>query len=200
MEYRVLGALEAFGPDGRPAGLGGPKQRAVLACLLANYNQAVSSDKLIDAVWGDTTPADPKSALQTYVSRLRKLLGEDSIGARGSGYLLRVGPDDVDALVFERLVHEAGSALDRRNHAAAIERYEHGLALWRGDAYADFMYADFARGESERLEELRRTAIENRLQVLLDQGRHREALPDLEQALAEEPLRERLWALYMVAL
>jgi predicted ATPase/DNA-binding SARP family transcriptional activator len=200
VDYRVLGPLEAVSEEGEPVRLGGSRQRAVLACLLTRHNQVVSTDRLIEATWGDDPPSSPKSALQTYVSRLRKALGDGAIRAKAPGYVLRLGPDELDAAVFERLVDDGRRAAELKNLAAAVERFDAALELWNGEAYADFAYADFARGEAERLEELRRTVIEDRFAALLEQGKHREAVPGLERALDDQPLRERLWGLAMIAL
>ncbi|HUG08107.1 MAG TPA: BTAD domain-containing putative transcriptional regulator [Acidimicrobiia bacterium] len=200
MQYRALGSLEAISPDGELVPLGGVKQRRVLACLLVHHNEVVSADRLIDVTWGTDIPASPKSALQTYISRLRKNLGEEAISAKSPGYVLRVGPDDLDALVFERLVADGRRMAELGSHESAVERFDAGLAMWSGEAYADFLYEDFARGEAERLQELRRSAVEDRLESLIELGRHREAIPRLEQALEENPLRERLWHAFMVAL
>ncbi len=201
VQYRVLGPLEAVSNNGESAALGGMKQRTVLACLLLHHNEIVSTDALIDATWSeDDVPASPRSALQTYVSRLRKQLGDGAIGARQSGYVLRVGPDDLDASVFERLALEGKRAAEAGQHTQAVERLDAALAMWGGEPYAEFTYLDFARGEAERLHELRRSVEEDRLQALLDLQRHREVIPALDKALELHPLRERLWVLYMTAL
>jgi predicted ATPase/DNA-binding SARP family transcriptional activator len=200
VEYRVLGPIEAVGEDGRSLALGGLRQRAVLGCLLIHANQVVSTDRLIDAVWEDDPPLDPLATLRTYLSRLRKAVGAESLVQKANGYLIRTGPDDLDALVFERLLQEARRAVDSGQPDVAIERLDLALGMWSGDAYADFSYSEFARREIERLDELRTAAIEDRLHLLVETGRAREAVPELEAALDDHPLREGLWASYMTAL
>src|SRR5205809_5139394 len=102
MEFRVLGSLEVLERGGRLP-LGGPKQREVLAHLLLQANSVVAADSLIDDIWGDEPPDAARSALQAYVSRLRKVLGPDRLEGRSPGYVLNVAPGEVDASLFERL-------------------------------------------------------------------------------------------------
>src|SRR5881397_741188 len=103
MEYRVLGPLEALGSAG-PLPLGGAKQRAVLALLLLNANRVVSRERLIDELWGDDPPETAVASVQVYVSRLRKLLGSETLVTRPPGYVLLAEPESVDLQRFERLV------------------------------------------------------------------------------------------------
>ena len=132
MRFGVLGPLVVSDGEG-PLPLGGPKQRVVLAHLVLGANQVVSSDRLIDAVWGEDLPEEPKSTLRVYVSRLRSALGPETIEGRPPGYLLHTEPDEVDAVRFEELLREA-----RRNTVdprTTVETLDEALELWReGDA------------------------------------------------------------------
>ena len=123
MEFRLLGPLEVLGDDGAPIPLGGKRPRALLALLLLNANDVVSTDRLVDGVWGDQPPASAQSALQVHVHALRKALGADRIVTQAPGYLVRAEPEELDVDRFERLV-KSGSAAD----------LEQALGLWRGTA------------------------------------------------------------------
>src|SRR6476619_15585 len=103
MEYRVLGPLEVREGD-RPLALGGTKQRALLALLILNANHVVSVERLIDELWGESPPETAVTSVRVYVSRLRKLLPEESLITRPPGYMLEVEPQNVDLIRFERLV------------------------------------------------------------------------------------------------
>ena len=108
MEFRILGPLEVF-DDGRSVDVGAAKQRALLAFLLLNANRVVSSDRLIDALWGERAPGTAQKALQVYVSQLRKALGRDRILTRAPGYELRVEPGELDLERFAELVSDRSS-------------------------------------------------------------------------------------------
>jgi DNA-binding SARP family transcriptional activator len=206
VEFRVLGPLEVLS-EGERLPLGGGKQRALLAVLLLHANEVVSADRLIDLLWGGEAPETAAKALQVHVSQLRKALGPSGNGesaravkTRSPGYVLEIDPEQLDLHRFERLAAEGRRALDGGNAREAAERLEAALALWRGPALADFAYADFAQAEAARIEELRLAALENRIQADLDQGRHNEAIGELERLIAAEPLRERPRAQLMLAL
>ncbi len=109
MELRILGPLEAVDDDGRPLALGGPRVRAVLAELLLHANKVVSTEHLIDAVWGESPPPTAAGALQVHVHSLRKALGADRIVTRAPGYAIRVNEGELDVATFERLVERTGS-------------------------------------------------------------------------------------------
>ncbi|HEX6131145.1 MAG TPA: AfsR/SARP family transcriptional regulator, partial [Actinomycetota bacterium] len=198
MRFRVLGPLEVTGADG-PIALGGPKQRTVLAHLLLAANRVVSTEQLIDAVWGDEPPGSARNTLQSYVSSLRGVLGDDRLVHRPPGYSLVVAPEEVDALRFETLLRDARKAapVDPRTSLGLLED---ALALWRGEALADVADRLSLAGEATRLDELRLAAQEDRIEALLAAGEHARAASDLERLLSEHPLRERLWASLMLAL
>jgi DNA-binding SARP family transcriptional activator len=194
-EFRLLGPLEAVAADG-PLPLGGQKQRAVLALLLLNAGRVVSTDALMDAIWGEEPPRTAATSLQNFVSQLRKLLGPDTLLTRSPGYVLRVEPDSVDLIRFERLV-------DSARRAAPEERartLRSALDLWRGEPLAEFRFEPWAQAEIARLGELRLAAMEERIAAELDDGRDAELVGELESLVAENPLRERLRAQLMLAL
>ena len=186
MDLRLLGPLEAHLDDG-PIELGARKQRAVLAMLALETGRAVSVDRLIEGLWGETPPSSAPKMVQLYVSRLRRVL--DGNGARivthGRGYELQLAEDAVDAVRFERL-------LDTRPREA--------LALWRGAPLADLADEPFAAGEIRRLEELRLRATELAIDADLAAGRHAEVIGELDALVVQAPLRERLRAQRMLAL
>jgi predicted ATPase/DNA-binding SARP family transcriptional activator len=200
MELRVLGPLEVLGDDGAPVQLGGPRVRAVLAQLLLHANEVVSSDRLIDAVWGEAPPPSAQGSLQVHVHGLRKALGPDRIATRAPGYVLRVDGEELDVWRFERLVAEGQRRLGDGDHAGAFAALAEGLALWRGPALADLAYEPFAQRAASRLQELRLVAIEARLEADLGLGRHTTLVPELEALVAEHPLHERFRAQLVLAL
>jgi DNA-binding SARP family transcriptional activator/streptogramin lyase len=199
MQFRILGPLEVEG-DGEPLALGGAKQRAVLAVLLLHANRVVSRDRLIDAVWGERAPETANSALQGYVSALRKTLGADLILTRAPGYVLETAPVSVDLGRFDALVAEGSTALAAGDAGRASELLREALDLWRGEPLADLDSAGFVQIERVRLEELRLSAVEERLDADLALGRHAELVPELHALVREHPLRERLRAQLMLAL
>ena len=184
MEHRILGPLEALGDDG-PLRLGGAKQRAVLALLLVHSGRVVSQERLIDELWGDAPPETARESVHVYISRLRKALPPGALVTEGAGYALQVAPDAVDLGRFERLRAEG--------------RFHEALALWRGPPFAEFD-EDFARVEGARLDELRLSTLEQRLDADLACGRHSELVGELEALVAAHPHRERLRGQLMLAL
>src|SRR6202050_928567 len=193
--FRVLGTLQAD-RDGSPRPLPRPRQRAVLAALLTRAGRPVPADELIEAAWGERLPDHPKAALQTVLSRLRTTLGAELITAEISGYRLNVTADDVDALRFEALRVRAPPAPD----AAAAGFLDAALALWRGQAYAEFADRDFASAEAARLNERRAAAVEDYADLSLRAGRATDAIAHLEALQASEPWRDRCVQLLMRAL
>ncbi len=196
VNFRVLGPVEAAGAEG-PLSLGGPKQRAVLAHLLMRANQFVSTDTLIDALWGEEPPDAARGTIQAYIHNLRTVLGPARIESRGPGYVLRVEADEVDASRFEALVGDARRVSEEPGRAATVLR--DALALWRGSAYADLDALPSLQGEIARLEELRLCAIEGRIGAELAGGRHEDVVGELESLVRDHPLREQLWGHLMLA-
>ena len=197
VELRVLGAVEVL-KDGVPARLGGPKQRTVLAVLAAELGRAISTDRLIDWLWGEDAPAGARHTLQTYISNLRTELG-DVVVREGSGYRLDLSRDQVDAARFEDEV-AAASDLIAISPIEAATRLRDALALWRGAPYADQTDVAALESEARRLEELRLKAVEDRLEAELALGLHTELAGELEVLAAEHPLRERFRAQHMLTL
>lgn len=195
VEIRLLGPVEAV-VDGAQARLGGVKQRAVLAVLGLAPGQVVSAERLIDAVWGESPPATAATALQGHVSRLRRLLGPETITTRPPGYVLELDPTAVDATRFEQLL----VGPDGEDDDSCSERLTAALGQWQGLALADLLDEPGLIGEARRLEEARLTAREELVDVELRLGRHIELVPHLEKLVATEPLRERPAAQLVVAL
>jgi DNA-binding SARP family transcriptional activator len=195
MEFRLLGPLEVVEGD-RSLALGGHKQRSLLAVLLLHANEVVSSERLIDDLWGEAPPATVAKSIQVYVSGLRKQLGERRLVTRTPGYVLRVDPSELDAARFERLIAEARSADPGR----AAEKLREALALWRAPPLADLAYEPFAQAEIARLEELHLGAVEQRIDADLATGRHADVVAELEALIGRHPLRESLRGQLMLAL
>jgi DNA-binding SARP family transcriptional activator len=207
MDFRILGPIEAL-RDGRPLALGGTKQRALLGMLLLHANEVVSTDRLIEALWPDERGGRAVKALQVAVARLRRALEPDRsaradagvVLTRPAGYELRVDPERLDATRFEAQVGEARRALAAGDAQPARSALDAALDLWRGPPLVDLRYESFAQAEIGRLEELRLGALEYRAEADLALGRHDDVVGALEAMIAEEPLRERLRGLLMLAL
>src|SRR5918995_3607413 len=198
MEFRILGPIEVLDEERRLA-LGGPKQRAVLAHLILQANRIVPADLLIDNLWGERPPETARNTLQTYVYRLRRLLGDGRIEGRSGGYVLSAAPEEIDAARFEALVRGA-KAVAESDPAGAAATLADALSLWRGAPLADLAEEPSLRGQIARLEELRLSAIERRIAAELAIGRHSTMVSELEALTSCYPLRERLWAHLMLAL
>jgi DNA-binding SARP family transcriptional activator len=205
LEFLILGPLEVLA-DGRALELGAAKQRALLALLLLQANELVPADRLVEELWVGQAPATAAHSVQVYVSQLRKAFdragtaGAEVLETRAPGYLLRVAPEQFDLRRFERLTEEADRARDAGDVAAAADLHREALALWRGGALADFAYESFAQAPAARLEEVRLAVIERRFDADLLLGRHAQLTAELDQLVAEHPLRERLHGQLMLAL
>jgi predicted ATPase/DNA-binding SARP family transcriptional activator len=197
LEFRVLGPVEVV-LEGPPLSVKGKKPRALLALLILRRNEPVPTELLIEDLWGDKAPTTAANTLQVYVSQLRKIVG-DRLTREGSAYRLRIDSGELDAERFEQLAEEGDAALRRRSFREAAELLGEALSLWRGPALADLRYESFAQGETARLDELRLVANENRIEADLGLGRHDQVIGELEALIAEQPLRERLRSLQMLA-
>ena len=193
--FRVLGPLEVEREDGTPVTLGGARQRAVLTVLLLRAGEVVSTDFLIDAIWGEDAPRTATTSLQNSISALRKALGSELVRTKPPGYVLDLNGDSLDLRRFEQLVREAAG----KEPADRAELLREALGLWRGDPLAEFAFEPFAP-EVRRLEELRLVTEEDWLDAELDVGRAAELVPRLESLVRQFPLRERLRAFLMLAL
>jgi DNA-binding SARP family transcriptional activator len=195
LEFRILGPLEVL-EDGRPIALGGQKQRALLALLLLDAGRVVSIDRIVDALWGERPPKTAPTSLQNFVSHLRKALGADVLVTRSPGYLLRIAPEQLDLERFKMLVDDAKrSPVDER-----ATKLQQALTLWRGRPLADFALETFAQPEIGRLEELRLSALEDRIEAELAAGARTDVVGELEVLVEEHPLREGLRSQLMLGL
>ena len=199
LEFRILGPLEVVEGD-QPVVLGGPKQRALLAVLLLDRNQVVSNDQLVDALWGEHPPPSAATTVRVYVSNLRKTLGGEVLLTSAGGYVVSVGAGQVDADRFEALTSDARVALGEGDAVRAQALLERALGLWRGGPLADLTYEPFAQIEIARLAEARLAAVEDRIEVDLMLGRHRQLVAELEALVERHPTRERLLGCLMLAL
>jgi peptide/nickel transport system substrate-binding protein len=199
VEFAVLGRVEVR-IDGQPVSLGGPKQRGLLALLLLNANEVVSRDRLIDSLWEGRAPASAQRSLDSYVSRLRTLLGGGRIERQTPGYLLRVEPNELDLERFEGLLERGRAAAATGDAMAARDLLVEALGIWRGRALADLEDEPFVAGEAERLEERRLLALEARIAAELELGGGAELVGELERLVAEHPYRERPLGQLMVCL
>jgi DNA-binding SARP family transcriptional activator len=206
MEVRILGPLEVSVED-RPVDVPAGKAGLLLAALVVHANHLVSVDRLLEFLWRGHPPATAANTLQTYISHLRRRLEPDRaprepgriLIRRPPGYILAVGPDQVDAIRFERLIEQARRMLDDNPDAAAAQ-LRTALALWRGEPLADFTFEPFAQSEITRLTELRLAATEDRIDADLALGCHAPLCAEVAQLVRDNPLRERLSGQLMVAL
>ncbi|MGA8336809.1 MAG: BTAD domain-containing putative transcriptional regulator [Solirubrobacteraceae bacterium] len=179
----------------------------MLALLLLRANEVVSSDQLVEGLWAGAPPASGAKGLQVHVSRLRRALAaghSDPDGERlvttAGGYVLRVGPEELDVQRCERLIGEGRSLLAAGRPDQALAALSGAVELWRGDVLADFQYDAFAQGEIARLGELRAAVLEERIAVEMLLGREAQVLGELERLVRDYPYRERLRGQLMLAL
>src|SRR4051812_43201661 len=212
---RLLGPVSAE-TDGVRLRLGGRKQRAVFALLALQVNSPVALDRLVDELWRDEPPARATLSLQSYISRLRRMISdahpeeesEDGseepsaprILTRPPGWALMMPAGNVDAVRFVDLAREGGALLQGAELEAGAARLSEALALWTGEALADLDDMPFAVGEKARLQELRVSAVESLLWAELDLGRPAGVVEGARRAVAENPYRERAWCALMLAL
>jgi DNA-binding SARP family transcriptional activator len=182
------------------------KQRVLLALLLLRPNTATATELLVDSLWPQRPPASALANLQSYVSDLRRLLhspalpGRDRIHKTRGGYLLRVGHDELDAAVFERLAVDGRSSYAEGRYARAADSLLRALALWRGPVLDGLPLPDSLRLVADRLAELRLGAVEDAFDARLALGAHAVLVSELQTSTAHHPLRERLWGQLMLAL
>jgi DNA-binding SARP family transcriptional activator len=199
MRYFVLGPLE-LREGGRTVALPHGRQRLVLALLVLNANQTLSTDRLVDALWGEAPPPSATRSLHNLVSALRKQLPEGALVTRGHGYALEAGSLEIDLQLFDTLVAEGRAALEAGDPGRAAALLGDALALWRGPPLDELAYEPAVREDAERLEEQRLTTLEDRIDADLTLGRHAQVLPELNVLTAEHPLRERMVAARVLAL
>lgn len=207
MDFRLLGPFEVWHDD-KPISIGAHRQRAVLALLAIHAGRVLSTDQIVDEIWGDDAPPSAVRTVHAYVSRLRSSLrvarGSASVGdvlvSRDPGYALNVDPQQIDAARFEEGLVQASISMKEGRPELANETIQRALSLWRGTALADFVYEPFAASESDRLNERRLEAIELRIDTDLALARHGHLISELESLIVSHPLRERYWAQLMIAL
>jgi DNA-binding SARP family transcriptional activator/Tfp pilus assembly protein PilF len=201
MRFAVLGPIRAWREE-TELPLGPPQQRAVLAALLVHEGAQVALEGLVDGVWGDRAPASAVHVIHQYIHRLRLVLGREGLGrirSAGGGYALDFDAESCDLTCFTRLVARARQARAEEDPVAAAALYAEGLALWRGPALAG-VPGPYAAAQRSRLTELRLSAQEEHLAVVVDLGRYEQAAAELSVLAAAHPLRERLRELQMLAL
>jgi DNA-binding SARP family transcriptional activator/WD40 repeat protein len=198
----VLGQIELT-VDGAAVEFTSPRLRQLLALLAVHANTVVSTDRLIDVMWPHDAEAQALRTLRTNVWRLRSLLGaeaDETLLTRQGGYVLALSADDHDAEQFETLAAAGAAALNAGDAPLAIASLDSALALWRGRAFEGYETEDWARPEAVRLEDIRVSAAEHRVEALLLLGRTDDAIAEAASIVSEHPLRERACALRMRAL
>ena len=202
MALGILGPLEVRLEGGEPVALGGHRQRALLAILILHANEVVSTDRLIDQLWGEHPPATAVHTVRVFVSRLRRALGPAGarLVTRPPGYVIEVGVDEVDADRSERLFASARAALADGKPREADALLRDAEPLWRGPPLADFTYEPFAQAMIARLEEVRVSSRELLIEAQLALGRHSDVVAELEALVREHPFRERPRGQLMLAL
>lgn len=207
MYFRLLGPLEAE-INGATLHLRSPKQRAVLSALLAAANDLVPLDRLIDWSWPRRPPKAATAVVQAHISRLRRAIEPHRpawapsriLIYRAPGYVMRVEPEQLDTLVFERMVAEGRAALENDDAPRAAAILGRALALWRGTPLADVSMVDAAQATITRLEAVRLSAVVARIEADLRLGRDASLVPELEALVRDHPFDERLCAQLMIAL
>jgi DNA-binding SARP family transcriptional activator len=200
--FRMLGPLEVQTEEGW-TGVSAPKWRTVLAVLLLNPGQVVSTDRLIGEVWPEKAPTTATNLVSIYVHRLRRLIGDAEgriLVTRAPGYQILLGPEDLDTQRFAALTATAKNELSRGDARHAVELLGEALALWRGRALTDVPPSALISAETDRLEESRIEAQTLRMEADLASGRHARVVAEARRLLADHPLREELWSLLMRAL
>jgi DNA-binding SARP family transcriptional activator len=206
VDFLLLGPLEAR-QGGRPLRLGSIKHRILLAKLLLHANQVVSTDELIDTVWGEQPPPTVRQSLQNHVASLRRAI-EPSNGVpnparmlitRDPGYLLQLDPNQLDLHRFRRLAEEGRGALGGEA-TTALRLLHEALSLWRGPVLADVVATGAAWPELVGIDEERVAALEVRIEAELVLGRHLELIGELDALVRAHPLREHLHGQLMLAL
>jgi len=200
LEFRLLGPLQVV-VDGEPVPVRAGRQRSLLVSLLLRAGSSVSVEELAEHVWGADPPARARGTLQTYVMRLRQVLGREvPIRTVPDGYLIDVDEKTIDVVRFGGLIEQGEQERSLGNLNAASGLFTTALALWRGPALVDVPSEILHRDEVPRLVEQRLHAVERRVDVDLELGRHAELIPELSRLTSEHSLRERLWAQLMLAL
>ncbi|MFI9387645.1 BTAD domain-containing putative transcriptional regulator [Kutzneria sp. NPDC052558] len=204
MSYQVLGALRVVGERGS-ASISAHKVKTLLGVLLVRANQVVPADLLINELWGKNPPRRATAGLHVYISQLRRFLADmvarpDSLVTRAPGYLLQVGSDELDLLVFRRLVQRGRASMRAGNHEEASAAFSSALDLWRGAALDDLRDGEIIGRFAGWLEELRLECVEMLVECDFVLGRHRELVGFLYDLVSEHPLHEAFYRQLMLAL
>ena len=203
MEFRLLGSLDVRSGD-VVVPIQAARQRSVLTALLLSANEVVTADRLVDLVWGDAAPRSAEANLRNHVTGLRRRLSMAEDGervlARSGGYLIVVRPGELDLVEFDKLSRQGAEALHHGWHEPAVRLLGRALALWRGGLLENVAVHGAAEPVLARLREARVGTLENYLQARVASGEHAEVISQLRGHIVEYPLREKLWALLMLAL
>src|SRR5580658_4939370 len=199
LEFEVLGPL-VVRDEKATIPIAGARRRALLVRLLVTANELVPASRLAEDLWADEASSATASTLQSHISLLRKALGPKRLVGRDGGYVLAVADDELDVRRFEAEARQARDALGAGDPGTASRLLSTALGRWHGAALADVSGAAWARPEQARLEELRLGAIETWLEARLELGEHQEVVALAEAVVADNPLREQIWAHLMLAL
>jgi YVTN family beta-propeller protein len=202
IQFRMLGPLDVV-VGGEERAVPGDKLQALLARLLLERNRPVATERLVDDLWGGEAPSTARQSLHAHIARLRRLLAtaDDGqvLGNDRRGYILTAADEQVDAERFRQLVAAARDERRAGTLAAARDQYRAALALWRGRVL-DGVVLDAADGERAELEGVRLAALEERIDLDIELGAAAEVVPELQQLVQRDSLRERAWAQLMLAL
>jgi predicted ATPase/DNA-binding SARP family transcriptional activator len=200
VEIRLLGGLEVLDDNGAQVEVPGAKRRTLLAALALRPGQVVSSEQLVEAIWGEHAGGTAANSLQALVSKLRRSLPANVVSTHGGGYALELRAESIDIGRFEAIALKGRKALSNGEAESARALFREALGLWRGSALSEFAYDEFAQIEITRLSEERASVLEDRIDADMLAGRHGEIVAELEAVVAAEPLRERLRGQLMLAL
>jgi DNA-binding SARP family transcriptional activator len=199
LQLQVLGPVEIT-RAGQPVALPGRTSTILLAGLALSPNRIVPNDALIDWTWGARRPASPRAALQSGMSRLRRLVGDDLIETAGLGYRLRAGADQLDLVRFSEQVAEGTRAADDGAPERALVSLDRALRLWRGYPLSNVDSPGLHRDALPGLNERYLRAVEQRSDLCLRLGRYPAVVQDLSVVVRQHPFHERLAGQLMIAL
>ncbi|MFH8757626.1 BTAD domain-containing putative transcriptional regulator [Streptomyces atroolivaceus] len=201
-QFFILGPLTVHGVHG-PVRLGGNRQRVLLTLLLLEANRVIGTDRLIEAVWREAPPATVRSQLRICVSGLRRLLSAAGVAAfietHPSGYLIRVPRSHIDLAHFEDLLCRARAEARSASPERALTLFQQALQLWQGPVGVG-LGSELLETVALKVNEDRLSAIEDRFELELALGRHRQVLGELARHVTENPFMESLCAQLMLAL
>ncbi|WP_405099086.1 BTAD domain-containing putative transcriptional regulator [Micromonospora sp. NBC_01412] len=197
MQVRLLGPVDAM-VDDTPRTVSGLRRKAVLAVLALHSGEIVSTDRLVDVIWGDRAPATAPNTLQSHVSYLRRTIGvRNVIVARPPGYELNVPGEATDVEAAERLIRAGTRTADQAYGRSCLRT---ALGLWRGRSLVDVAGLSWLHEQAERLEHVRLVAVRALADVRLALGEHTQLVPELDQLSREHPLDEHIYQQLMLAL